>query len=231
MEYGTKVVELLEEAERVALESIAAVPRSAESPDYAELGIRLDLAHRIANLKNDAKKVYGIATMKRGKRLVERILEESESATVVKMTVEAESDSDALKKEMARRTSERFGLPAYFVDDDRLLKFAASKKGPFKMYRRIVPLSNVDMVIDGIFELVRAKSSFSIKEVEERVEGLPNYKVRATVSALAKCGILMRLGAGVYRPSSVFAMKKPVWLNALRELPVRYDLVEEYEKM
>lgn len=225
-----RVVELLAEAERAVLESIAPKDMSS-SPDYADLGFRLELARHISDIKSEAKRLYATEAVERGKQTAGKICEEISQKKYSSIVSASGGISKRIEKEIAQRTSEQFGLPAYFVEDDRLYMFGASTKGAFRMYRRVVPMRDVATIVDCIFSLIPKAPFFSISEVENRIKELPGYKVRTTVSALQECGIIGMAQPGRYEVAPEAQPNKKSWIKALCGLPNRHDLVVEYDKM
>lgn len=140
-------------------------------------------------------------------------------------SVAFEGESSSLPESEARKDGSA-DFPAYFVYVDKLWKVAKRSGESDALYRKSVPYADVRIVCSTVHSILGGFDSFTTADVEKQMESVPAYKIQITIMALVQAGVLVSAGRGKYSLVAGSSSSDRKWLDALKALPVRADLVK-----
>lgn len=204
-------VALLALAEQEMLRQISSPPlREDGSINYDRLDDYLNLAHRIGDVRNQA-----------------RILLEGPNPSSARTHTTQDTPARETRRLHPNSKRGRLGkqsFPIYFVQNGTLYKFGESADPDKPCYRRAIPMKMVERVCDDIAALAREGYPITAAALSRRMENEPGYKFQVICAALEACGILTREAKGRYKLIS--RTPPDTWAERLRALPREEELIE-----
>lgn len=121
------------------------------------------------------------------------------------------------------------GSPVYFVSDNDLVKIGLSKSDSERLYKKIIPLGDVESICARITEDFGRFGVVSANGLKMR-SGYSDYKVQSTLMSLVSAGAMRQSGRGRYVPSekyrSIFSVHS--LMEAISDLPRHEELLRRY---
>lgn len=187
-------IELLKSAEAVLLTTIS---QSGNEGDYDSMHKCLDLAQRIRDLTLEV------------------------SALEKKTIITPASDTPSYPEENHPVASaSASSLPAYYVSDKKLWKVANKTGGTGAVYKKSVPMDDVERICKKIIEALPSTGTVAVSTIEAGIPGMPVYKVQTAMLALVQARCLKNAGRGKYSLAESGSRSSRKWLEALQNLPV-----------
>ena len=125
-----------------------------------------------------------------------------------------------------RDAEDTSGLPAYFVNEEKLYKIGQGRNA--KLYRKSVDLREALEISDVMIGMLDSSEIVRISDLFARVAPISETKVQVLVMAAVAAGILESAGRGKYRGVNSRVPRKAAWKSKLLGLPVRDDLLDQF---
>lgn len=193
--------------------SLRSLVGTEESSDYNKLAAYLSLAKKVHDLGEQFRNI--------SKSSVDNQHISFQGATEA---VRRFADATA---QMNVQNNHRFvvapGSPAYFVYNDELIKLGATNSGDGTLYKKSVPLSEVEAVCQLLCKLLSKSSVVSVTDIRENLgPTFPTYKIQTILLALVASGGLAQSGRGKYslKSDAQDAFSSDNLIASLRLLPV-----------
>lgn len=121
------------------------------------------------------------------------------------------------------------GSPIYFVSNNDLVKIGLSKSDSERLYRKVIPLGDVESICARIAEDFERLGVVSANDLKMR-SGYSDYKVQSTLMSLVSAGAMRQSGRGRYVPTekyrSIFSAHS--LMEAILDLPRHEELLRRY---